>query len=91
MTNEEKHVALLLLMEASGLIDVPSEIGTRTKQFLRKNGLLNKEKLAKALQNQMWSLPGFSPKGTAQACWYLIYGNEEKTCEHCWSVVPPNA
>ena len=71
----QKHIRLLLQLEAAHLILTPSGISNRTKNLLEKHGLLNKEKLRAALNSrELIKIPCAGERTCQEACWWLIYG-----------------
>lgn len=79
---DKKHMELLLRLEAAHLVLVPTGISNRTMNLLKKNGLMDKEKLRAALTGYgLARLPGAGEQTRREACWWLIYGDE--ACRSC--------
>ena len=70
---------LLVMMASINLISVPTKVSGFGMKILRKHGFINdKSKLRHALFSGEFSkIRSVGPVTTAEACWWLINGEEE--------------
>lgn len=83
MKKDKKRIELLLLMDAAGLIDVPTKTNTFAMKAMKKRGLDDKAKLVEAItdcqygRSKLLMEPSVGPVTVAEMCWWAVYGKDK--------------